>query len=135
MQYTPSCSQRKQGQYLAGHYSSRQPTGTITSTEQVHEILRFLWDCIHPTSATMALSFSPSTDPDSINSRLRRLMSRKRIRSKKQEKGRAVPLDSPAPITPIVALAKRHDPCSFRTRLSDAELGPELGYYAANHLA
>ena len=83
----------------------------------------------------MALSFSPSTDPDSINSRLRRLMSRKKIRSKKQEKGRAVPLDSPAPTTPVVALAKRHDPCSFRTRLSDAGLGPELGYYVANRLS
>lgn len=62
-------------------------------------------------------------------------MSRKRIRSKKQEKGRALPLDSPAPTTPIVALAKRHDPCSFRTRLSDAGLGPELGYYVANRLS
>ncbi|KAK1781342.1 hypothetical protein QBC45DRAFT_64739 [Copromyces sp. CBS 386.78] len=84
----------------------------------------------------MALSFSPSQDPDSINSRLRRLMSRKRIRSKKEDKRRAV--ESPVPTTPktpIVALAKRHDPCSFRTRLSDAGLAPELGYYVASHLA
>ncbi|KAJ4421696.1 hypothetical protein N0V85_000081 [Neurospora sp. IMI 360204] len=77
----------------------------------------------------MALSFSPSQDPDSINGRLRRLMSRKRIRSKKEDKRRAV--ESPVPTTPIVALAKRHDPCSFRTRLSDAGLAPELGYYVA----
>ncbi|KAK3397649.1 hypothetical protein B0T20DRAFT_453723 [Sordaria brevicollis] len=82
----------------------------------------------------MALSFSPSQDPDSINSKLRRLMSRKRIRSKKEDKRRAV-VEPSTPTTPIVALAKRHDPCSFRTRLSDAGLAPELGYYVANRLS
>ncbi|EAA34493.1 hypothetical protein GE21DRAFT_965 [Neurospora crassa] len=80
----------------------------------------------------MALPFTTSQDPDSINGRLRRLMSRKRVRSKKEDKRRAV--ESPVPTTPIVALAKRYDPCSFRTRLADAGIAPELGQFMANHL-